>query len=372
MGRTWRSGVTSVVLIVVAAHCGGRAVEADEVDVYAAVDAGSAYAEVGADAAPGRATEATPGYDAGPDAESRDASSKPTVALTVIVNGAGLVGLPKVDCGGTCIVALEPGVVDLKAAPSAGAVFSGWSSCQGASGLSCRLDLESDTTVTATFDACPTVAADAPHYVDGTSGTDSTFNGGAGGACAFRTMTYALAHSKGTLRVAGGTYPTPAEPLPLMLQGTQGVECPSDKSGVFANPHADGPPALLSMSGTSNFVRACTIQGSAGQGGEAITVASSGAPTAPHRIEQCQFIDAFNDGVRVFQNVANVRIDQNSFLRGYNGVFTDFGATNVSLTGNTFSATVADLACAGGTVGGGSNMRDGGPIVCFQCPSCPN
>ncbi len=362
-------GVMGIAVVTALAGACGRATQSDE----GVGDAG----RLAADAADARdaslASDASPNdldrRDGAPDVSAAPDGSSAT--LTVIVNGAGVVSLPNIDCGGTCSVALPLGNVDLEAKASLGAAFAGWSSCPSANGTSCHVDLRTDLTVTADFDTCPAVADEDPHYVDGAKGTDVAGNGGASGACAFRTMTYALAHSKGTLRVAGGTYPTPSEPIPLLLQGTQGVDCPSDGSAVFVNQYNYGPQGLLSLSGTANFIRACTIQGR-DSGGFAIGVTSSGATLTPHRIEDCQFIDAFGEAIYVSKNVANLRIDRNSFTRGNTGVLLDSGTSGVSLTANTFSGTSRDLFCYGATVGGGLNTSGGGPIICAMCPFCPN
>lgn len=77
--------------------------------------------------------------------------------LSIVKNGTGsgtVTSLPTgIDCGATCSSNFPAGsMIDLSAAATPGSVFVGWSGggCSGSAG--CQVDLDADTTVTATFD----------------------------------------------------------------------------------------------------------------------------------------------------------------------------------------------------------------------------
>jgi hypothetical protein len=76
-----------------------------------------------------------------------------TLSLSVLPAGAGSVTGPGIDCSGSCSqVFIETEPVTVTAAPSAFAVFTGWSGCDIEAGLECTVTMSGNRTVTAEFD----------------------------------------------------------------------------------------------------------------------------------------------------------------------------------------------------------------------------
>jgi Divergent InlB B-repeat domain len=99
--------------------------------------------------------------------------SSPQISLAVSLAGvgSGSVKGPGISCPRTCAESLPAGsAVSLVATPRAGSTFAGWSGgCSGTG--SCRLQLSSNTTVTATFKNLPSnrfTIARVHTYADGT------------------------------------------------------------------------------------------------------------------------------------------------------------------------------------------------------------
>jgi hypothetical protein len=86
--------------------------------------------------------------------------SQPSSTLTVHKSGSGSGGVTSspagINCGATCAAQFDHGTqITLTATPASGSTFAGWSGggCSGTG--TCKVTLNADTTVTATFDTLP-------------------------------------------------------------------------------------------------------------------------------------------------------------------------------------------------------------------------
>jgi hypothetical protein len=97
-------------------------------------------------------------------------------------NGSGAVGWTPPGCTGTCSISLPPGAnVVLAASPDPGSTFGGWNGggC-AASMIECNVTMNSDVTVTATFNFTGPVGVKVPNVVGMTQSTATSTITGAG------------------------------------------------------------------------------------------------------------------------------------------------------------------------------------------------
>ena len=251
-------------------------------------------------------------------------------------------------------------------------------------------DASSDGAVEASFDAgdataeagpspdagdastCPPVSAAAGAYVNLKSGVDDDAHGGGPGGCAYKTITYALAHSDGKILVAKGTYSVAAgETLPLVMTGHQGIYCTNVTiSGQGAYPSASASHAAVVLTGTANVVNACSFVGS-DLAGSCLLVASTGAG-AGHVLENLDATQCGSAAVRVEGSV--VAIDQGYFYGNDWGVVWSGTTPTGSMTNNTFSTSaIEDILCSAADPGvtGSNNPGDNGDATCSGCANCP-
>jgi outer membrane protein assembly factor BamB len=107
-------------------------------------------------------------------------SALPILAITRTGTGSGTItSAPSgINCGDTCRASYTSGaLVTLTAAPAVGSTFAGWSGggCSGTA--TCAVTMNSDTTVTATFNAIPYVLSASIQGSGAIAATDLTCNG---------------------------------------------------------------------------------------------------------------------------------------------------------------------------------------------------
>lgn len=260
--------------------------------------------------------------------------------------------------GGDCIepVCVDGAVVDGNLDAEAGCDFNGGRGvCDGMGVCSCQ---------------APNVQAD--HYVDPVNGTDDPAFGGASGACAYRTIGYALSQAEGRIELAFGTYDTTQETFPIVLQGERRLECNRDdmdnRATIVGSGDYMGVSATIVAAGASNDVRNCDLDGG-GAADVVFYVATLGQGNNPHELRDCD-VHGGVDGVVVDSMADEVRV-RDSTLRGFTGraVGVDRLDANVNLDGNTFQNNTVDLVCADASqnVDGQGNQGLGTCQVCQEC-----
>jgi hypothetical protein len=108
-------------------------------------------------------------------------------------------------------------------------------------------------------------------WVDPVLGTDDLQHGGAPGAGAFRTITFALAHASATIHLDDGTYDhASGETFPLALAGAQVL---SGGTSLGAHVVGDSSVATIQLGGTANQLVDVDVSTSLGAGSFAACVA---------------------------------------------------------------------------------------------------
>jgi hypothetical protein len=217
--------------------------------------------------------------------------------------------------------------------------------------------------------ACAAPSASVGWFVDQARGTDDPQHGGAAGACAFKTITYALTVATGPVFVAAGTYSSASgETLPFVLGGHQGLFC---KNATLRGEATHGSTrANLVLQGTANAVNGCTIVGNA-KSGACIIVASDGSGGG-HDLESLDVSSCGDAAVRV--QGTQVTIANSSFYDSARGVVWEATDPTGDLDGNWFdNNTDVDIACTGAdtSVTGTGNQDGAGVMSCAGCSMCP-
>jgi hypothetical protein len=226
---------------------------------------------------------------------------------------------------------------------------------------------------------CPVPAqASELHYVDPVLGTDDATHGGAFGNCAYKTLTYALAHATGQIALATATYsPQSGETFPIVLKGNQGLLCKYTTSspatiqgkGLYTQSYVN---IAVAFEGTQNALYDCIVNGGGGTG-FCMEVHSSGTSSImSHLISGANIGNCGGVAVQVDTNFGNLSI-LNSTFHDSLGVF--WVGTNAGgfMQNNTFSANTTDIQCQNADTGvtGSGNHRGGGNTVCVTCGNCP-
>ncbi len=315
--------------------------------------------------------------------------SSTEITIRKVGDGAGRVwSVPHaIECGDRCAgtYAGSPPVA-VEATAADGSRFVGWegANCDGTE--PCVVTSSGRTELTAHFarvpvaevDAggCPAPTPDGTRFVDHALGTDDDAHGTAGGACAFRTVAYALGHARNVIVLAPGEYSalTPADPPPYVLQGTQSLQGDlSDPRLVVIKPvPASSNAAAVQFAGTRNGVDHCLFEGPTGRGLMGIEVDMSPAdPALPHLVRQSEF-RGMTWGVLSWKG--GVSFDHNTFREAPNGAIEwAAGDAPGSITNNDFIANGRDIACSttSSLLVGSGNVRGGGSPICSNCAGCP-
>jgi hypothetical protein len=222
---------------------------------------------------------------------------------------------------------------------------------------------------------CPsTSTSTGTRYVDHAAGTDDAVHGGGTGACAYKTLTYAVGKAPAEISLsAADTYQAgvAGETVPFLLQGKQTLNC---NGATLANAASSGTyNGIVQFAGTTNGATGCTFNGEQ-IGGYCFLVNTSGASTtAPHTITQNTFNNCGGEAIVVGSGFNNVSIANNSFTLDYTCIDVMGTSTGVKITDNTFAGTTTDIMCAVADPGvtGSGNLRGGGATVCKTCGNCP-
>ena len=217
--------------------------------------------------------------------------------------------------------------------------------------------------------ACPAASAAGNWYVDGARGVDDTAHGGGPGACAYKTMTFAVAHAKADIFVAAGTYSVAAgETLPLVLTGKQAIFCTNATlvgQGAYESSHA-----TVVFTGSTNVLSGCTIVGDA-LTGSCVFIESDGKQ-AGHDLQSVDVSQCGDEAVD--DEGTDVRVEGSSFHDSDRGVVWASGDLEADMSNDKFSNNrLQDITCqASGSGVVGSNDLDGnGDPTCGVCNYCP-
>jgi hypothetical protein len=163
--------------------------------------------------------------------------------------------------------------------------------------------------------SCVPTSASVTHWVDPALGHDDVAHGALPGNCAYKTLTYALAHATGRINLANVLYGTGSETFPITLTGTQIVDCDPTATGtrgqLAGSGTAAGFTAVVELEGTANQLLNCDVSTAPEAGvfasGECIVV--NGA----HTIDNCNlhacatgFEFSSTNGATITNTVINV------------------------------------------------------------------
>ncbi|HEX4447581.1 MAG TPA: DUF1565 domain-containing protein [Polyangiaceae bacterium] len=306
--------------------------------------------------------DATGPVDAAPDAEgkdaARDAGREPDATLPDAAT-------PETDASPEG-AAPEPDASP-DASPEAGAPDASGDDA-GSSSPDARDDAaEPDTGVDGP--SCPLPSLATGSFVDGAQGADDSTHGGGPGACAYRTITYALANAPRRIAVASGTYSAATgETLPFVLTGRQGIFCTN--ATLAGQARFQGTEATAVLDGTENVLSDCTLVGN-DRSGACVIVASDGN-RAGHDLEALDVSRCGDVGVAI--EGTNVRVADGFFHDSDRGVA--WGATDPTgeLMDNTFANDpLDDIECTAGdgNVTGTGNLDGADVATCDGCNMCP-
>ena len=218
---------------------------------------------------------------------------------------------------------------------------------------------------------CCAPSAAAAHYVDGVSGVDAEDHGGPG-ACAYKTIGYALARATGTIALSLATYSS--EAWPLVLIGTQQLLC---------NPAGTGRATIkmtqllgsyvIKLSGTQNGLTDCIISGNINPVVCVDVTAAAPSTASPHLLKNLDIGDCNSAGVIAEDNVSNVRL-QGSTVHGSNiGVLWKPGSSgqvNTNSFTNTTDIICSDTSPVVSGSGNADSSQAGGKPTCSTCVNC--
>jgi len=218
--------------------------------------------------------------------------------------------------------------------------------------------------------SCPVASTAGNAFVDGALGADDDSHGGSPGACAYKTITFAVARATRSILVAAGTYSEAnGETLPLVLTGRQGILCTD--ATIEGQGHSSSMGATVVFDGTANVLSDCTLVGD-DAAGACVLVESDGSRSG-HDIESVDASHCGDAAVRVTGTL--VEIQDSNFHDSDRGIWWN-GQTSGDMSNNTFSNnSIDDIACDDGDADPGvtgSNNTDGsGDPSCDVCGACP-
>ena len=229
---------------------------------------------------------------------------------------------------------------------------------------------------------CSAPATGATAYVDHVAGTDDPSHGGSAGACAYRTLTYALSVAKGNIALAAGDYPSQGESLPFVLRGRQSLVCdpssPAHLSFVaWATPTRNGSPlaSVVAFEGQANAVSGCVLDGAGNADVVCIDIRSSAATGDTQRVTGTSLTACGAIGVQIQDRITGVVIENSSFASAQLGIAVG-RATGALIENNRFAhSSGADISCTDRTpnavTGSGNFGVDNAPPSCVSCAACP-
>jgi hypothetical protein len=229
--------------------------------------------------------------------------------------------------------------------------------------------------------ACPVAPASAAHYVDPVSGVDNASAGVGTGACAFRTITYALTQATAQINLAPGNYTVASgETFPIVLNGTQSLN--GTRAAILKGNGPASAEYTVSMQGSANTINGFTlinsgltdfttcVQTASSTEGIVTNMDISGCPIGLAAKTTFQFIG---------NNVHDMNNTTNMYLAG---VLVDPGGGSMAdiagqFVNNTFTISTpaynGDIACTASdeATRGSGNRDNGADVKCEGCMYCP-
>jgi Protein of unknown function (DUF1565) len=220
--------------------------------------------------------------------------------------------------------------------------------------------------------SCPAITESGGVFVD-PHGADDAAHGGGTGTCAYKTITYALAHFDRTIAVSAGTFSAATgETFPLVMTGRQELSCASPSTTLIeGQSDYQNTRATIVINGTANVITHCGIVGD-DTTGACVLVKSAGTGDG-HDID---LDDASQCGDAAY------RIEQSGVvLEGSWGHDSVHGAvwagnndTTGQLTNNLFwNNSGTDITCTAGddgVTGNGNDDSYNDPVTCSVCNNC--
>lgn len=220
--------------------------------------------------------------------------------------------------------------------------------------------------------SCTPPTPDSPQFVDPIEGTDDPMHGGAPGACAYRTLTYALSQATGSIRMQPVEYSeATGETLPFVLTGSQRLRCWNDNEQAAATLSGNGvqgtSTATVAMTGAQNVVADCILVG--GGADHCIVVTGDASAGDGHEIGYVS-TSGCDNGVMVTGVGNGVYIHENTIAGNTTAGLAFSGGDKIGfIQNNTFSGNGTDITCSNPSpeLGGDSN----GSPTCTGCQNCP-
>jgi hypothetical protein len=220
--------------------------------------------------------------------------------------------------------------------------------------------------------SCPAVMEATGVFVDGASGVDDATHGGAAGACAYKTISYALAHFDRAITVGAGTYSAATgETFPLVLTGRQTVTCTSYSTTTIKGQAAyQASRASVVLSGSVNQLSHCGVVGD-DTTGSCVLVTSSGSGNG-HTLD---YDEASLCGGAAYRIEGDNVLVQGSW--GHDSehgiVWAGTGQTGQMLNNLLWNNTGDDITCSSpdnGVTGSGNDDSYNDPLTCSTCGNC--
>jgi hypothetical protein len=239
--------------------------------------------------------------------------------------------------------------------------------CESNSRVGVQLDAAPDGADAGALDgpasACAPTGTLQAVWVDPLAGSDDDMHGTAPGMCAYRTVTYALAHDRSTsrIRLAAGTY-SALESFPLVLMGAQVVECDPNRTGTRAKLMASGASSAVRLAGTANQLSSCEITNPGGSG-SCVAISTSGG----HVVDDCDLHDCGSSmsgcGTGIdFAGSSGATLTNDTVHDVCNGLLVL--GDNVTLRNCAVQAGNDDIFVCGNNLGGCGNS------ISHRCASC--
>ena len=221
---------------------------------------------------------------------------------------------------------------------------------------------------------CCAPAASAAHFVDPVAGVDAADHGESG-ACAYKSITFALAHATGTINLVPATYS--GETWPLTLNGVQSIACNPSGAGRATIKMASNPSSatsVITVAGTQNLVSDCIINGNSFPVFCVDLTTSGASASTPTTLTNLDLGFCMDGSVIVEANVINVRLQSSTIHDGGFGVVVDSGSAPFFLNNTFTTGNGTDYICQDngtGPNGAGSTDVSNGFITCSHCLNCP-
>lgn len=208
--------------------------------------------------------------------------------------------------------------------------------------------------------ACQAGSASADHYVDPVFGFDDPNYGGGAGACAYRSVAYAVSQATGKIFLSGGTHPLTTT---ISLSAGQELQCDAENPGVLSGQPLYLTSHVMLRMISNTALRNCVLRGEGTVPGYCIQ--TDGAATIEGtQIDQCggASLRAFGTGLSVVGN---------EFLSSGTSVFFQSGGS-ADISDNVFHGGPTNVSCnTATTVTGTGNSRPGASVTCSALCGCP-